>query len=232
MTFGFNVHIICGRIASIDERESGGTKVVNIRIQARNSFKREEARAGLWIDASIWGKYAEAFKSSNFRRGDKISVSISSLQQGVWMDKEGVHHASLRGNVDKFWDLRSGAERMDARLNEPIRAINRARRDRAEIIVGPKGDGMPDIPVRMPEMANPRPMGAPDDTLIIVRKPTRNKPTQEMPPAREPFEDDDSLTGDYYLPGKGLPPDDEPLPTDADLPGGDDEDDGGYRPRP
>jgi hypothetical protein len=105
MTFGFNLHIVCGRIASINDREVNGTKVTNVRILAKSSSHREEP---FWIDASVWGKNGELFRKSAFKRGDKISVSLSTLKQCVWQDKFGKCHSSLLGNVDKYWDLRSG----------------------------------------------------------------------------------------------------------------------------
>lgn len=108
MTFGFNLHIICGRIGSMRERLVDGTKVINVRILAKNS-QRKTGDESFWIEASIWGRYAEIFKSENFKRGDRLSVSLSSLKQAVWQDKFGNCHSTLMGNVDKFWDLRTGA---------------------------------------------------------------------------------------------------------------------------
>jgi single-stranded DNA-binding protein len=108
MTFGFNMHIVCGRIASIQSLETNGTPLVNVRLQVRNGPKREGPP--LWIEASIWGRYALIFNDCGFRKGDKLSVCLSSLEQRLWQDKEGEFHASLKGSVDRFWDLRSGPQ--------------------------------------------------------------------------------------------------------------------------
>ncbi|MDR2198117.1 MAG: single-stranded DNA-binding protein [Deltaproteobacteria bacterium] len=107
MSFGFNVHIICGQIASISAKTIEGTKVVNVRLKSGDKTDKKDSQS-FWVDASLWGRNAENFLKGSFRSGDKIAFSLGTLKQSLWKDKDGEYHAGLRGNVDKYWDLRHG----------------------------------------------------------------------------------------------------------------------------
>jgi single-stranded DNA-binding protein len=119
MTFGFNLQISCGRIASISEAARNGRRFLQVRILSKPSERAAGERGQLWVDAEFWGRAAEGLLRGNFRKGDRMAVCISNMRQSVWQDQNGDWKPSISGKVDKYWDLRSGKRPLeDMRFDE------------------------------------------------------------------------------------------------------------------
>ncbi|MDR2353564.1 MAG: single-stranded DNA-binding protein [Deltaproteobacteria bacterium] len=107
MSFGYSLHIVCGRIGTIREGEHKETKVLTLSVASKIFPKKASKEEVNWFEFSLWGRDAEIFKQLNFKKGDKIALLTSSLFSEIWQDRQGNYHSSLKGKADKFFDLRS-----------------------------------------------------------------------------------------------------------------------------
>jgi hypothetical protein len=106
MGYGFSTHVVCGRIGYVRENKTLDKKLVNLSVCSRVFPKRKDGDDVVWYEMAIWGREASNFLSRGFKKGDEFAFSTSSLRATIWTDKMGKCHASLNGNIDKFWDAR------------------------------------------------------------------------------------------------------------------------------
>jgi single-stranded DNA-binding protein len=106
--YGFSEHIMVGRIGTTSIEVQAGVKTVRLTLGAKLfPPRRSDGPNVTWYDMTLWGRNAETFNRMNLRPGDPLGVRTSSLEACLWKDRAGEYHASLKGNVDNFWDLRT-----------------------------------------------------------------------------------------------------------------------------
>jgi hypothetical protein len=97
-----------GRIGTTSIEVQAGVKTVRLTLGAKLfPPRRSDGPNVTWYDMTIWGRNADAFMRMNLRPGDPLGVRTSSLEACLWKDRAGEYHASLKGNADNFWDLRT-----------------------------------------------------------------------------------------------------------------------------
>ncbi|MDR2460836.1 MAG: hypothetical protein LBE38_08665 [Deltaproteobacteria bacterium] len=108
MSFGFTMHLICGRIGSAREIETeSGRQAVAISLCAK-VYPPKDGADHQWYDLTLWGKQALSFQKLGFVKGDEIAITTTNLRPSLWKDKSGVQHSTLQATIERFWDVRSG----------------------------------------------------------------------------------------------------------------------------
>lgn len=79
-----------------------GDAVLNLSLAYSYGRKGEDGkRQTQWLDASLWGKQAEAVQQY-LHKGDQISVSIDDLHIETYPKKDGTEGFKLAGRVASF----------------------------------------------------------------------------------------------------------------------------------
>lgn len=103
----------------------GGDAVLNLSLAFNYGRKGEDGkRPTQWLEASIWGKQAEAVQSY-LHKGDQISVSVDDIHIETYEGKNGTG-TKLVGRIVSF-DFVSGkrdSEAQEPRQSNPAPAVN------------------------------------------------------------------------------------------------------------
>lgn len=79
-----------------------GDAVLNLSLAYSYGRKGEDGkRPTQWLDASLWGKQAEAVQQY-LKKGDQISVSVDDLHIETYPKKDGTEGFKLAGRVASF----------------------------------------------------------------------------------------------------------------------------------
>lgn len=101
-----------------------GDAVLNLSLAYSYGRKGEDGkRPTQWIDASLWGKQAEAVQQY-LKKGDQISVSVDDLHIETYPKKDGTEGFKLAGRVASF-DFVS-AKREESPVKEPAQQASTA----------------------------------------------------------------------------------------------------------
>jgi hypothetical protein len=103
---GFSALMVCGRIDSINDKNFSQKNVVNISVCSKIYPKKKYGSDQSVYDMSIWGDNARSFLKFGFKKGDNIAFASYNIRSSIWVDRIGEYHTSLKGTIDKFWDVR------------------------------------------------------------------------------------------------------------------------------
>ncbi|MDR1166079.1 MAG: hypothetical protein LBO66_09520 [Deltaproteobacteria bacterium] len=119
MSFGYAMHVVCGRIGSVREKKFRDRVFLQISVASRLFPAKPGQDSVIWYQMNIFnGRDIENFHKLGLGKGDKFAFSSSDISSAVFQDRRGEYHSTLKGAVDMFWDVRDSPrpeERPDAR---------------------------------------------------------------------------------------------------------------------
>ncbi|MDR3135061.1 MAG: hypothetical protein LBU69_03075 [Deltaproteobacteria bacterium] len=103
---GFSEHVIVGQASQIVSSIEEGHPVVNCHVVVNPWLRRKNLTAMTAYEVTLRRRQASAFKSLNFRDGDKVLFRLDNISVEAWLDSDGQPKAAIKGDCDKFIDLR------------------------------------------------------------------------------------------------------------------------------
>ena len=109
-------------------RQTDNSSVINLALAASYGKKdREGNRPTQWVEASLWGKRAEALEQY-LLKGQQVYVSINDVHIETYEDRDGNTKSKLAGVIGDTLELVGGRPQGGSREERPARREERPAR--------------------------------------------------------------------------------------------------------